>query len=429
MVICCVPRCRSQEGKTNVSFHQFPADTQLQQKWVAAITRNDPLTRRDFSCSKVCGLHFLEDDISPGGQSRRRLRAGAVPALFPSVNGASGPEQSGPSAQQPFPVKLTVSGAWRGSGRSTVSLGRRCTSTDLVASVYPAKRLSCTDSAETITPTVERECPQTIISQKIKRGMSEPADSASEASSSDFVECILSSMEPGALDGGGPSANLTGTTKREVSPSSESMAENEMLENNESATEQEASHEACSAVPCTSGVKRDHLLPELTPAPRQVHQGDQTMSIQRGTVNVATKDRNANHKRCVRTKNSGVQADTLGAELKKCRLEMDWMERKIGDLQKQVLRAETKLVTLDKDPTYQAFQAVLKSASASDAAAQFVLDQLLSFNKERPTWHESSVRLCATWRHANREGYEHARSSGLLNLPSSATVAKYVLPP
>ncbi|KAH7949613.1 hypothetical protein HPB49_012756 [Dermacentor silvarum] len=42
MVICCVPLCKSRQGKTPaVSFHKFPV-SKVRDKWIKAISRKGP---------------------------------------------------------------------------------------------------------------------------------------------------------------------------------------------------------------------------------------------------------------------------------------------------------------------------------------------------------------------------------------------------
>ena len=59
---CCVPGC-----KTSGSGHRFPSDQEMKKKWVAAIKRLDPVSRKPWQPSQrsvVCSKHFTDEDYS-----------------------------------------------------------------------------------------------------------------------------------------------------------------------------------------------------------------------------------------------------------------------------------------------------------------------------------------------------------------------------
>ncbi|XP_042260975.1 uncharacterized protein LOC121892169 [Thunnus maccoyii] len=79
---CCVPLCQASSKYNKVlSFHTFPSDVDIRQRWFIAIRRGNctvgPHTR-------VCSRHFKKEDfrelVSKIG--RRLLKKGAVPSLF-----------------------------------------------------------------------------------------------------------------------------------------------------------------------------------------------------------------------------------------------------------------------------------------------------------------------------------------------------------
>ncbi|KAJ8356868.1 hypothetical protein SKAU_G00196620 [Synaphobranchus kaupii] len=77
---CCVLLCSSSAKFSYLSFHSFPANDYLRKKWLINIRRYKFTIT---SSSKVCGKHFLAEDLvdpTPGGL--RRLKKGAVPLLF-----------------------------------------------------------------------------------------------------------------------------------------------------------------------------------------------------------------------------------------------------------------------------------------------------------------------------------------------------------
>ena len=78
---CCVPGC---ESPKNASFHRFPTDKNMIDKWIKKIGRNDVNTKT----SKVCSEHF-EKSVYKGFcraemfniKANRFLLSTAVPTL------------------------------------------------------------------------------------------------------------------------------------------------------------------------------------------------------------------------------------------------------------------------------------------------------------------------------------------------------------
>ena len=71
---CCVPLCSSNSSKNvdgdRVGFHSFPSDPDLLKRWNINIRRD---VSEHFSLNahtKVCSLHFEEDDFHPGHERR-----------------------------------------------------------------------------------------------------------------------------------------------------------------------------------------------------------------------------------------------------------------------------------------------------------------------------------------------------------------------
>ncbi|KAH6931010.1 hypothetical protein HPB50_021321 [Hyalomma asiaticum] len=86
MVQCCVPFCKSTPGPSNnYSFHEFPV-TKIRFEWLRRIARKGDGTGNQPWCpsdrSKVCSLHFREEDFRPD-LKKRRLLPNAVPSIFP----------------------------------------------------------------------------------------------------------------------------------------------------------------------------------------------------------------------------------------------------------------------------------------------------------------------------------------------------------
>ena len=76
---CSVPLCSASASVCSVSFHTFPVDAELRAKWLVNIKRDDFIVT---SKSKVCGRHFLPEDVVTTAGGYHRIRKGAVPVLF-----------------------------------------------------------------------------------------------------------------------------------------------------------------------------------------------------------------------------------------------------------------------------------------------------------------------------------------------------------
>ncbi len=69
---CCVPGC-----KTLGTGHRFPAEAELRRRWIVAIKRIDPVTKKLWQPSKlavVCSSHFTAEDYNstPMGMSQTK---------------------------------------------------------------------------------------------------------------------------------------------------------------------------------------------------------------------------------------------------------------------------------------------------------------------------------------------------------------------
>ncbi|KAH9367294.1 hypothetical protein HPB48_006689 [Haemaphysalis longicornis] len=60
--------------------------------------------------------------------------------------------------------------------------------------------------------------------------------------------------------------------------------------------------------------------------------------------------------------------------------------------------------------------------------AVFLLHQIARYEKQHLTYPEEVIRECVIWRFLSQKGYDHARSSGLLNLPAKCTLQIYMGP-
>ena len=84
MINCCVPYCCSSSSykkDKDVSFYEFPFDSDLCAKWLENILRKDFVIHDKSSSSVVCNKNFKEEDYVPGLKVRR-LAKNAVPSVF-----------------------------------------------------------------------------------------------------------------------------------------------------------------------------------------------------------------------------------------------------------------------------------------------------------------------------------------------------------
>ncbi len=89
---CAVPNCNScSEAGNGITWHSFPRDGDLLQKWICSIPRSDWLPTK---WSKLCSVHFEDDCFTTDNQDsnkyrkkapvqKRRLKKGSVPTIFP----------------------------------------------------------------------------------------------------------------------------------------------------------------------------------------------------------------------------------------------------------------------------------------------------------------------------------------------------------
>ncbi|XP_035211168.1 THAP domain-containing protein 2-like isoform X1 [Stegodyphus dumicola] len=84
MVYCCVPYCRSDHRKSkNVSFHEFPCEETVKERWIKNIRRKDSSGKlwRPADRSVVCSRHF-EKSAFKEGYKKRILKKDSTPTVF-----------------------------------------------------------------------------------------------------------------------------------------------------------------------------------------------------------------------------------------------------------------------------------------------------------------------------------------------------------
>ncbi|XP_032641597.1 DNA transposase THAP9 [Chelonoidis abingdonii] len=80
----CTTRDTGLSRKRGISFHQFPIDDIQRTKWIHAVNRADPKSKKIWIPGPgaiLCSRHFAEADFESYGM-RRKLRKGAVPSVF-----------------------------------------------------------------------------------------------------------------------------------------------------------------------------------------------------------------------------------------------------------------------------------------------------------------------------------------------------------
>ncbi|XP_052235874.1 uncharacterized protein LOC127847777 [Dreissena polymorpha] len=119
---CCVPLCTSDsrvKSSQNLSFHSFPKDESLKQKWVKNIRRD---IGKNFNLNKhtrICSAHFEGTcyEVAVPGQVRRRLKKDALPTIFSWVTPKI-PRRKLFRDKTPKTLKVTESGQRCVSGSS-----------------------------------------------------------------------------------------------------------------------------------------------------------------------------------------------------------------------------------------------------------------------------------------------------------------------
>uniref|UniRef100_A0A8D0H377 THAP domain-containing protein 1 n=1 Tax=Sphenodon punctatus TaxID=8508 RepID=A0A8D0H377_SPHPU len=80
----CTTRDNGRSRERGISFHQFPIDAIQRTKWIHAVNRVDPKSKKVWIPGPgaiLCSKHFAETDFETYGM-RRKLRKGAVPSVF-----------------------------------------------------------------------------------------------------------------------------------------------------------------------------------------------------------------------------------------------------------------------------------------------------------------------------------------------------------
>ncbi|XP_054846202.1 DNA transposase THAP9 [Eublepharis macularius] len=80
----CATRDSGLSRERGISFHQFPVDALQRTRWIHAVNRVDPKSKKVWIPGPgaiLCSKHFVETDFESYGM-RRKLKKGAVPSVF-----------------------------------------------------------------------------------------------------------------------------------------------------------------------------------------------------------------------------------------------------------------------------------------------------------------------------------------------------------
>ncbi|XP_076299443.1 uncharacterized protein LOC143218242 [Lasioglossum baleicum] len=77
---CCIKNCKERQNRdTNISFHKFPKDPELREKWIKAINCEN---FEPSAHSRVCSKHFESDCfVGNSWSSKRNLRYDTIPRV------------------------------------------------------------------------------------------------------------------------------------------------------------------------------------------------------------------------------------------------------------------------------------------------------------------------------------------------------------
>ncbi|XP_076296541.1 uncharacterized protein LOC143216874 [Lasioglossum baleicum] len=78
---CCIKNCKERQNRDkNISFHKFPKNPELREKWIKAINRKDfePSVH-----SRICSKHFEKDCfVGNAWSTKRNLKYDALPCVL-----------------------------------------------------------------------------------------------------------------------------------------------------------------------------------------------------------------------------------------------------------------------------------------------------------------------------------------------------------
>ena len=76
---CVVPECKNSSQTPGISFHCFPSDERRKKAWFLRLRHHGRVT----PSTRVCSAHFLPEDYKYISNSKKYLKDGAEPSVFP----------------------------------------------------------------------------------------------------------------------------------------------------------------------------------------------------------------------------------------------------------------------------------------------------------------------------------------------------------
>ncbi|KAH9384353.1 hypothetical protein HPB48_026360 [Haemaphysalis longicornis] len=94
-----------------------------------------------------------------------------------------------------------------------------------------------------------------------------------------------------------------------------------------------------------------------------------------------------------------------------------------------LLRAEQKASEAYRANRHlAALEEIVADAERGEKKAVFLLHQIGRYGKKHDSYPEEFIRECVIWRFISPKGYDYARTSGLLTLPTKCTLQRYMGP-
>ena len=94
-----------------ISFHRFPKDPDRHKAWIVAL-RRDKFKPNDES--RLCSVHFTQNDFDTNSAQRKILKKGTIPSVFPKFPAHLQPKiekRAPPKLRQELPAKKAKVGA------------------------------------------------------------------------------------------------------------------------------------------------------------------------------------------------------------------------------------------------------------------------------------------------------------------------------
>lgn len=372
MVYCCVPFCHSDAKKTaDVSFHEFPSNLPLREKWLTAIARKDFVPNSNSPSSVVCSRHFKEHEFMTGVK-RRRLKPGVVPSIFNDC----------------FPSLVP---ALADSAMTTRKRSRKNT----------PRRLVLTDAIET----------QSESQNNVQISESAPARERK-------------TLKPRALPSVSnccPSDDVVPVTcvpkikfKRPAVPPKTVAPRNRKLRLNPD-----------------KGVQTDiTATPEGRAPANDVHMSEDApfpiVDIKGGLKehNCQTHENRPGSQKDAQVQTNDIFAKQILLEKKanSLRVSMYRKNKLLQKLQSEVV--EIKL-ELDKFRNNEYHQQVAKLLGKGDRASNFILQQIANSGKRRPRWPHNVIKEFVMLNHVSPKAFRHIRTRGFLMMPNRTTLKRY----